>query len=276
MKKQLLSKVETITPELAEKYLRHNTKNRPMRKNVVKYYASQMKKGQWLLNGESIIFNHDGTLEDGQHRLQAVIDSGVSVQMLVVRNAPKGSFATIDSGISRKVSDTFYINGIANATNVSSIINKYDKLCKGNIVVASSGRFQGASSISRQDILSIYESDASFWQEVCKFSSMCYKSLKLMSQTEIGAFVAFLLKQRNHSKEKVFEFFTDLLITDAPKSSMLAAYRKRLIKDRLSISQMNPTYKQQLFIKMWNYYIQGKEITCIRWNEEIEGKRELL
>lgn len=129
MSTQLISRVETITPVLTEEYLRHNTKNRQLRKNLVSFYAEQMRKGQWMLNGEAIIFNEQDTLVDGQHRLAAVIEADKGIDMLVVRNADKDSFATIDSGVSRKVQDTFYVKGIPSASGGIGYYRSLSQAC---------------------------------------------------------------------------------------------------------------------------------------------------
>ncbi len=46
--------VETVTPELAERWLSLNTHNRTLRDGVVSRYAESIKAGQWELNGETI------------------------------------------------------------------------------------------------------------------------------------------------------------------------------------------------------------------------------
>lgn len=109
--------IERITPAQAERYLERNTTNRKMRTNHVYKLASDMEQGRWQVNGSSIVFNGDGTLLDGQHRLAAVIHSGVPVDMLVVRGISKAAMATIDANIARKASDAAYMAGYAN-TNV--------------------------------------------------------------------------------------------------------------------------------------------------------------
>jgi hypothetical protein len=62
-----------ITVELAETWLKQNLKNRPRRMELVKRYAMEIIRGKWTLNGEAIIFDWDGHLISGQHRLAAVI-----------------------------------------------------------------------------------------------------------------------------------------------------------------------------------------------------------
>lgn len=273
MSNQLISRVETITPVLAEEYLKRNTSNRQLRKNIVSYYASQMKNGQWMLNGEGIIFNEQGTLVDGQHRLAAVVESGVNVDMLVVKNADKDSFSTIDSGVSRKISDTFYVKGVPNASTVASIIGRYIKLVNGQ-TAGSTAATKMAHTPSRQDMLKVYAEDEDFWQELWRFTNACYRPMRLIKVAELGGYVSYLLKVKGHEQDVVYGFFEDLLVTDSPKSPMLASLRKRLISDAMSTAHMSVTYRQQLLVKVWNAYISGKEINLMRWNEAVEGKKD--
>ena len=78
---------EKITPEKAREYLGMNTDNyRKLNHLRVITYAADMKSGRWQLNGEGIKFAKNGTLLDGQHRLQAIIKANVPVEMLVIRD----------------------------------------------------------------------------------------------------------------------------------------------------------------------------------------------
>jgi hypothetical protein len=79
-------RLETITPELAEAYLRLNDpKNRNMRSAALKDYCAAMKDGSWQVTHQAIAFDASGMLIDGQHRLKAVIMSGAQQQMYVAR-----------------------------------------------------------------------------------------------------------------------------------------------------------------------------------------------
>lgn len=217
MSNQLISRVETITPMLAEEYLKHNSCNRQLRKSMVHFYASQMKKGQWVLNGETITFDEKGTLVNGQHRLSAIIQSGCSIEMLVVRNVPtKGSFETSDSGFSRKVTDSFYVKGIPYSTNVVAIIKRFESLKRGATVLSITGRKDG-NTLSRQDLLNIYLEDEEFWQEIAMQSMAIYSVLRVLNSSEIGAYIAYLIKVKKHDRDLVYGFFEDMLKVDMPK-----------------------------------------------------------
>jgi hypothetical protein len=97
--------VVTVTPELAAKWLeRNHTQNRPINWKRVEAMANDMRTpGAWKLTHQAIAFDGEGDLIDGQHRLQAVVQAGKPVQMLVVRN-DEGSFHDpIDRGAARSI-----------------------------------------------------------------------------------------------------------------------------------------------------------------------------
>ena len=100
-----ISKWTLITPEIAADYLARNTDNRPLRQVVVNSYVRAMKRGQWKHTRQGIAFYKDGTLADGQHRLEAVRQSGVSVWMLVTCNVEPSSLGAMDQGLRRKAFD---------------------------------------------------------------------------------------------------------------------------------------------------------------------------
>jgi hypothetical protein len=68
--------------------------------------VTALKAGDWRVNGDTIKFDEDGLLIDGQHRLQAIITSGLPVQTYVIRGLPRGSFDTLDIGKPRTPADT--------------------------------------------------------------------------------------------------------------------------------------------------------------------------
>lgn len=80
------SAVEHITPEKARTYLKKNVHNyRKMSRAVINSYAEDIKNGRWQLNGETIIFDKNGFLMDGQHRLSAIVLANKAADILVVR-----------------------------------------------------------------------------------------------------------------------------------------------------------------------------------------------
>ena len=82
---EIESMVVLVTPELASKWLEKNIDNRNLRKNTINQYVNDMKNGKWSLVGDSITFDKDGILTNGQHRLYAVVQSNTAQYFNVMR-----------------------------------------------------------------------------------------------------------------------------------------------------------------------------------------------
>lgn len=101
------TEVVTITPEMAADMLTRNCSNRPLRRHVMEYYARQIRNGAWRLTHQGIAIDMDGNLVDGQHRLSAIVQAGIAVQMMVTT---MGDFLSamrvpVDLGLGRTFGD---------------------------------------------------------------------------------------------------------------------------------------------------------------------------
>lgn len=99
------ARFEVIGKEKAEEYIKANINNyRSIRKRKVDIYAAEMAAGKWQANGEPIVFDENGKLINGQHRLLAIIKSGVAVTILVVRGISQ-KVDIFDMGFNRTLTD---------------------------------------------------------------------------------------------------------------------------------------------------------------------------
>ena len=97
--------IEVITPHQAELWLQRNESNRNIRKNLVVKYARAIQAGNWHLTGDGVSLSENGNLLDGQHRLTAIVQTGMPVRMGVFRKVPERSQQYKDSGAVRTVAD---------------------------------------------------------------------------------------------------------------------------------------------------------------------------
>lgn len=90
METEMTMNYELITPERAEALLETNTENRKVSKGVVQAYVNDMLAGNWDETvGDAISIDKEGILRNGQHRLIAIVQSGVNLHMWVCRNVSK-------------------------------------------------------------------------------------------------------------------------------------------------------------------------------------------
>jgi len=107
------SEVIKLTPSLAEHFLSKNLLNRNISHALVAKYASDMENGDWELTHQGIAFYDDGSIADGQHRLLAIIKSGVTILMMVTHGLKKETSLGIDVHRPRSVSDAIKIGGFS-------------------------------------------------------------------------------------------------------------------------------------------------------------------
>jgi hypothetical protein len=79
------TEVQVITPEIARDLLQRNTRNRPIRPGHLERLRASFERGEYVQTHQGLAFATDGTLIDGQHRLQAIaaLPDHYSFKMLV-------------------------------------------------------------------------------------------------------------------------------------------------------------------------------------------------
>lgn len=112
-----------VGPRQAKQWLdTANTRNRNVLPKVVRKYTKAMKEGRWRpLVGEPISFAEDGTLLNGQQRLNALVESGTTQMFLVLDGLPLDDQDVMDSGANRKTGQQLTMHGWKNGTQVSAI-----------------------------------------------------------------------------------------------------------------------------------------------------------
>lgn len=119
------AEVVTVTPELAQLILNNNEGNRDLRQSLVATIAADIEGGRWDLNGEAIIIAKDGTLNDGQHRLSAVLECGRPIRTFVVFGANRDSRFTVDSAAAvRTAGDFLAMDGGVTSAQVCATVAK--------------------------------------------------------------------------------------------------------------------------------------------------------
>ncbi len=111
-----------ITPSLAQKLLDSSKGNRSIRTVRVDMYAKQMADGEWHDNGDTVRVYADGCLQDGHHRLAAIVKSGVPMHTILVTGITKEAALTVDKGSSRSVSDNILFLNPDFGTEISGMM----------------------------------------------------------------------------------------------------------------------------------------------------------
>lgn len=111
---------EWVTPEIAARWLETNTVNRRLRKHRVDRYSRDLESSRWRVHHQGVAFDTEGNLIDGQHRLQAIVNTKKECLLLVVRNCPIESRLHVDEIMTRSTSDALAVSGFTNGESLSN------------------------------------------------------------------------------------------------------------------------------------------------------------
>src|SRR5256886_16450094 len=116
------SRVVTITPKKAAEYLERNPATRPLSTRTVREFGQAMRRGEWRITHQGIAFDITGALVDGQHRLAAIVEADVPVEVTVFTEVPEGAFDVLDTGKRRNAADVLAIEGEKSAVMLAAMV----------------------------------------------------------------------------------------------------------------------------------------------------------
>lgn len=237
---------ETITPELAETYLGKNTDNRNVRKSQVAKLARDIKSGNYLVTGDSIRFDWNGVLVDGQHRLLAIIAAGQPVTTLVIRDLNPRVRDVIDAGAKRSAADALGFNDVsAYATTIAAAIRLIIGVNRG-VVVTTASR---VPDLTNSEIVDWYVADGGQIEEYAKLSRSWYRKLHCRPGVLVGA--VHLLASVD--AEQSMRFFGDMInhTLDGPHDPR-KVLMLRLERGEQSGERMPEAEQLFYLLRVWN------------------------
>lgn len=261
------TRVFTITPDDATMLLERNTDNRPISKAVINRYADVMSKGGWYLNGLPIIFDENGKLTDGQHRLMAVVESGCSIDTLVTIGVAADAFASYDCGRSRTLGQLIGMSGVASYNAVAAVVRGYDSL-KRDLRSYVRGRFilNDGNKLTNDELIRIYNADTETFNLFGVRAQKLANNFKKAPLTgTLGATIwLYLVKDMGYEDDFVGEFF-DQIYNEMPTttSKTLRAMCMKFRNWRNSTAKLPTTLMVDYLVRAWNYYAIGKEVANI-------------
>lgn len=149
-----------VSPALAKKLMKHNTVNRLLRSGVMEKYSRDMKAGVWTESPDMISFYLDGTVANGQHRLQAIIDSGVPVILVLQFGLSKEAGLNVDTPALRSFVDNLRIS-----SSGKEVISKRAAVTATSIHLGTRAPRDSLSFHDKAKILETYD-EAVVWVEM--------------------------------------------------------------------------------------------------------------
>lgn len=248
--------VETVTPEMASAWLGKNTHNRSFKDGAIEKYAADIAAGEWDFNGESIKFNGDGRLLDGQNRLAAVVRAGLPITTVVVRGIPADAQETIDIGVPRRLADVLKLRGEVSCIDLAAALTamwKYERNPQDMAVTRGPTTHQALDLLDRHPGI----------RESVRAAEPLRKAVGLRGS--VGTALVYITTSIDAEDAEAFWQRLSLgadLATDDP----IFHLRTLLMNDRVKARQRMTTVRVwALTVKAWNAYREGRTVKLLVW-----------
>lgn len=242
-----VTEIVTVTPVLATILLEKNPANRNISEIAVERIARDLKGGRWEFNGETIIVAKDGSLNDGQHRMKAVVETGMPLRTVMVFGAERSSRMTLDTGIARTVGHFLKMDGYHDTNALGSVANY---VCQYR-----ERQYIGAGGTNRPTKAEVLLAVKYYGQDMTD-------SLSFVSRNGVGAVCSKSILAFSHwaiwraAGRHAADDYLDKLIegTELKKDNPVLYCRNRLIEMRGSARVGD---KVELILRAWNLYRRG-------------------
>ncbi len=187
-----------VTPKLAELLLRRAGPNRRLKMVQVKAIESDLRAGEWRLNGETVKIDSNDQIRDGQHRLKAIVRSGVSGRLIIVAGIDPEAIRTVDTTGRRTTHDHLMMRG--HRRNTGHLASASGMLCR---------LLNGPTSLRRARAPRHYQIDAlrDAWPELDDVTEILIKAKIDRKLGSLGAHAAVYVVCVREDAEKAHEFF---------------------------------------------------------------------
>lgn len=251
-KRGVFSETVTVTPGLASVILERNPENRNVRPAKVAQFVSDIRAGRWAFNGEPVIIAKTGELNDGQHRLGAVIDANKPIPFLFVFGVERDTRTTVDQGSARTAADYLGMKGASNATAaaaIARIVIAYER--SGGQDIAQT-RF-----VTNAEVLARATSDPGI-AEAAHYA-MCKRThtRTFCAPSPIGA-ALYILKQEHASDA---EAFMDQVCVGEGLRKADPAFA---VRERLWTTTRHASQKLEVIFRGWNAYRSGRPLHLVK------------
>lgn len=255
--KQSFSEIVSVTPDIAKRLLEVNDCNRPIKPRLISRIEHDILNNQFRLNGEPIIVSEDGRLNDGQHRLMAVVSADKTVESFMTFGVPRDSRFTVDMGDVRTTIDFLKMNTVANARD-ASIVAKNLFAYRNHLT-----HQQQKAGIGKQDVVDEYNRQrVAIDAAVARFLK---ESFMRSTKTVPAVATAYVIisNSRVTAAVKREAFFTKLSIGANldPQSPILHLRGKLLEKADYDLRRTET--RVELILRHWNAWVADAPVASI-------------
>lgn len=254
----------TITPEMAFQILtNNNTHNRPLSRRRVNDLSREMSKGNWRYNpADAIVFDNLRVLANGQHRLEAVVDSEISQDFLVVTGAHPEAQDVMDQQKRRTVAEQLSLSGYSDSKHLATISRIHIMWSEGNIT----------NQMKRPSTLDVRHWVENAYPEAMSFAIASGVGVAKISPLNVGpvgaaAYSAYL--KDSGAAEQFFHDMTEGIGLD--KGHPVLTLTKYLQRQSQLGTRFREHHQLWLVVSTWNSWRQGRTLGKIMSPSEFKN-----
>lgn len=239
-----------ITPEVAKLLLELNTNNRPIHKrHLMRLMKSIRRPDGWRNTGAPIIISLDGVLNDGQHRLRMVIETGIPAIMDIRFGIDRAAFIATDTGEGRTGGDNLSIIGYTNSNQVAAI-------AKG-VFLQVTGRLASSLRVEPDELVMTLD-DYPWIHDIANSVHKC--RMVAFRQAWMGVALS-IIRMAGNPHDEVMRFFGDVdehRPHSANHSNFAILLNEQILNTRAKEEQIRQITRCADCVEGWNGWAQGK------------------
>lgn len=242
------SEAVIMTPEVAGAILSANDNNRNIAESHIVRLISELEGGRWVLNGEPIIISHEGLLNDGQHRLTAVLRSKIAAPMVVSFGLTRDSRLTVDQGTARTAGNFLTMVGVQNSFLIAGIARLVMMFEAGD-----GTRFSHQHKTTNTAVVARAQSDDHLVRAT-KYTSHNFRNVGICKPSVFGAAYYVASKVNPAVADEFFSLVAsgELIKRGDPAFAVRAALMNLRVKS--SAAQF------ELLLRGWAAHVEGREL----------------
>src|SRR6266545_4721351 len=141
-----------VSPEMATDWLENNNNiNRVQRLGAIEKYLRDRLNDAWLTTHEAIAFDWNGEMIDGQHRSQMIVESGRSLETLIVLGLDPEVRMVVGTAIPRRPHDILkllgFVAGPWDVAVVRQMINSINRRATMTEIVRAYKKYEKRAKI---------------------------------------------------------------------------------------------------------------------------------
>lgn len=248
--------VRKIGPQEAAALLQDAFEGQRKRRDVhIQRLAEDMRLGRFRLSPDAVLICQ-GKLANGQHRLAAVVESGLTQPFVVMETNDSELYKVLDSGIGRTVGDAIGTREYVTATSaIARLVCLYDK----KLLTAYGG---SVAKLGRLDLIEFAQTNAEKINGMIHFVQPLFEKSPIITPSIMCA--ALMLGERRYNGGKPQDFAASVYSGMEPDTAAWVLREKMIKNSQSRMHKLNRIYVFALTVKSLKNYCEGNRVSQVR------------